>query len=112
MEKIVEALLVMIVGMIGVFISLLFFYFIIFAIQKIDDRLNRFLVQKKLQPERIQSDVAQIKPEIVAAIAAAAYETFHKPIKIKRIHFLDESQSSQWAATGRITIMGSHNIKK
>lgn len=112
MDNIVEALLIMVVGLLGVFISLFFFYCIILAIQKSDDKINRFLVKKKLQPAKIESDIAQIKPEIVAAIAAAAYETFHKPIKIKRIHFLDENQSSQWTATGRITIMGSHNIKK
>jgi Na+-transporting methylmalonyl-CoA/oxaloacetate decarboxylase gamma subunit len=112
MNNLLEALLVMIIGLSGVFLSLLFFYIIIFFLQKSDEKLNKYLVQKKLEPNIIDTNITQIKPEIVAAISAAVFETFHKKIVIKKIHFLDDDKSSQWATSGRINIMGSHNLKK
>jgi|DewCreStandDraft_4_1066084.scaffolds.fasta_scaffold00292_10 Na+-transporting methylmalonyl-CoA/oxaloacetate decarboxylase gamma subunit len=112
MEKLIEALLILFVGMTSVFLSLLFFYIVIFMIREVDEKLNNFLVQKKLVPTKLDTEKAQIKPEIVAAISAAAYQTFHQPVKIKKIHFLDDSSSREWAVSGRINIMGSHNIKK
>jgi len=114
-ELLMEALVVMLVGMSAVFASLLFFYLLIIALSKIEYRINNIRVGNLLKPKSVIKDqqaVDVINPEIVAVIAAAAYEALSKPVVIKKIRYLKQSTESSWAESGRLTIMGSHNIRK
>ena len=112
LDKILEALVVMFVGFTAVFSSLLFFFIIITLLQFIDNKLNTIRVNKKLTPliNEEKSDI-NITPEIVAVISAAVYEVIKKPVVIKKIKYLSQSESS-WSETGRMIVMGSHNIIK
>ncbi len=114
-ERLAEAIVVMIVGISAVFSSLVFFYLLIVILMAVDKKINAKKVLSKLKPTSIVKDeesLEVINPEIVAVIAAAAYEMFNKPIVIKKIHYLNQSAGTSWAESGRLTVMGSHNIRK
>lgn len=112
LDKLFEALVVMLVGVSAVFSSLLFFYIIIVILQLIDNKLNSIRVNKKLTPLKNEvDDDLKLSPEIVAVISAAIYEVVKKPIIVKKIKYLSKSDSS-WSETGRMIVMGSHNINK
>ncbi|NLO19475.1 MAG: OadG family protein [Ignavibacteria bacterium] len=112
-ERIYEALMLLVAGLGVVFTSLLMFNLLISLMIIIDERINKARVSKKLSVKK--EDAApeeKITPEIVAIITAAAVETFHKPIKIKKIHFLDRPHTTSWANTGRLNILGSHSLRR
>ncbi|MFH1051703.1 MAG: OadG family transporter subunit [bacterium] len=113
-EKLTEALIVMIVGIGGVFLSLLFFYLLMIVLNVVDSKVNKYRVNKKLSPKTKLDNIEpkiQITPEIVAVISAAAYEVFKKPVVVKKIKYLTKSATT-WSETGRMIVMGSHNINK
>ncbi len=112
-ERLSEALVVMAVGLGAVFSSLLFFYLMMIVLQYIDSKFNLYMVNKKLNPVSEPKDDKEvaITPEIVAVISAAAYEVFKKPIVVKKIKYLTKTETS-WSQTGRMIVMGSHNIEK
>lgn len=113
LEKIEEALMLLVVGMGVVFVSLFMFNILISIMKFVDEKINKMRVSKKLSIKK--EDIApeeKITPEVVAIITAAAMEAFHKPIKIKKIHFLDSHDSSSWANTGRLGVLGSHALKR
>jgi Na+-transporting methylmalonyl-CoA/oxaloacetate decarboxylase gamma subunit len=111
-DKLSESLVVMLVGISAVFASLFFFYIIIMILQFIDNKLNSIRVQKKLTPliNEEKNDL-KLSPEIVAVISAAVYEVIKKPIVVKKIKYLSQTETS-WSETGRMIVMGSHNIIK
>jgi Na+-transporting methylmalonyl-CoA/oxaloacetate decarboxylase gamma subunit len=113
LENIEEALMLLIVGLGVVFVSLFMFNILISTMKFVDEKINKMRVGKKLSIKK--EDVApeeKITPEVVAIITAAAIEAFHKPISIKKIHFLDSHDSSSWTNTGRLGVLGSHSLKR
>jgi len=113
LEKIEEALMLLVVGMGVVFVSLFMFNVLISIMKFVDEKINKMRVGKKLSIKK--EDIApeeKITPEVVAIITAAAIEAFHKPIKIKKIHFLDSQDVTPWARFGRQNILGSHLLKR
>ncbi len=112
-ENINEAIVVMIVGLGGVFTSLVFFYLLMLALNGIESRINKSRASRKLSPKPAANSEEQINisPEIVAVISAAAYETFRKPVVVKKVKYLKQTDS-KWSETGRMIVMGSHNINK
>lgn len=112
-ERLWEATLALIVGMGGVFASLVFFYLLMLVLNALETRINKLRVNKKLLPKPAASNEEQISisPEIVAVISAAAYEAFRRPVVIKKVKFLKQTDNS-WSETGRMIVMGSHNFKK
>jgi len=113
-EKLSEALIVMAVGMSGVFASLLFFYLLMVVLNYADSKINQYRVSKKLSPKAnldTNEPIVQITPELVAVISAAAYEVFKKPLVVKKIKYLNKTANS-WSESGRMIVMGSHNINK
>lgn len=113
LENIEVALMLLIVGLGVVFVSLFMFNILISTMKFVDEKINKMRVGKKLSIKK--EDVApeeKITPEVVAIITAAAIEAFHKPIRIKKIHFLDSHDSSSWTNTGRLGVLGSHSLKR
>lgn len=112
-NKLWEAIIVMIVGMGGVFASLVFFFLLMLVLNTLESKINKLRVSKKLQPKPVTSNEEQISisPEIVAVISAAAYEVFRKPVIIKKVKYLKQTDN-KWSETGRMIVMGSHNFKK
>lgn len=112
LDRIYEALMVMFVGMGIVFAALTFFYLLILALKTADEKINKLRASKKLSAESLKGITEGINPEIVAVIAAAAFEILQKPVRVKKITFLTQEEDSSWARTGRLNVITSHNILK
>lgn len=52
-----------------------------------------------------------VSPEVVAVISAAVEASLGHRIRVRRIRYRSPSGSS-WSRQGRITIMGSHYVKR
>ncbi len=106
-----EALFILVFGISAVFVSIFFFYLIIFALKKVDEKINEIRVKRKLKSGEITENANVLTPELVAVISAAVFEVINKPIHIRKIKFLKDEKSGSWTALGRLNIMGSHAIK-
>lgn len=111
-DNIYQALLVMTVGIIIVFSALTFFYLLIMLLKYADEKINKYKATKRLSPTSVGIETVDVNPEIIAVISAAAYETFHKPIRIKKIRFLHQEEDTSWSRIGRMNVISSHNIFK
>lgn len=111
MSAIEEALFILVFGMTAVFISIYFFFLVIFALKKIDEKINDFRVSKKLRAGDSIEKTNLLTPELVAVISAAVFEVINKPVHIRKIKFLKDEKSGSWTALGRQNIMGSHAIR-
>ena len=108
-----EALILMFIGMTGVFGVLTFFYLLIVVINQINAYINRSKASKKLNLEskttpKPKSD--DINPDIIAVISAAILITIKSKVEIKSIKFLKEPDDTSWARIGRLSLIESHNI--
>ena len=102
---------IIILGMLTVFTALTFFAVLIWTITTIDEKYNKFKIKnysKKVEAMKVDPDESD---EIIAVIAAAAYEMVKKPVKISKIKFLNEISTTggAWASSGRSSLMSSHN---
>lgn len=121
MDNVSEALLVLVVGMGGVFGSLIFFYLVISLLNKIDSyfvkkeeriRAGGLQESKKIEAELEQTQDEADDDELMAVITAAAFAATDKQIIVKKIQFLNQPTSNAWAQAGRLGIMASHNVQK
>ena len=113
MENIVESLLLLVVGMVGVFSSLILLAGMIWLFRFADEEMNRRRIKKYSQKVETKQVEDEINDELVAVISAAAATAFHKSIIVKKIQFLDQKASGgSWAVTGRLNVMASHAISK
>lgn len=111
-EKLGESFLLLAVGMTGVFVSLLLLACMIWIFRVTDEWLNRKRIQKYSEQLESQHVLDDINDELVAVLSAAASSVIKKAIKVRRIHFLGDTDSTSWASTGRLNIMASHLIPK
>jgi sodium pump decarboxylase gamma subunit len=113
-DNFIESLLLLVVGMAGVFSALLLLAAMIWTFRMIDERLNKRRIQK--YAAKVESKLVDdvINDELVAVLTAAAASVLKKPIRMKRIQFLAGAgtDSAAWAATGRLNVMASHSIPK
>jgi sodium pump decarboxylase gamma subunit len=109
-----EALLIMVVGLGGVFASLLMLMLMIAGMRAIDERLNARRIRtytEKVESKQIDSD--ELNDEIVAAITAAVSTVLKPHVVVRRIRFLSTVPGEEtWAVTGRTGIMTSHTVPK
>ena len=111
-ENLGESVVLLAVGVTGVFVCLLLLALMIWAFRTADEWLNKKRIQK--YSERVESHLADedINDELVAVLSAAASSILKKHIKVRRIHFLGDTEGTSWASTGRLNIMASHLIPK
>ena len=112
-EKLVEALIMMVVGMGAVFVVLSSFSLIIWLMKYLDSKFTKG--PKALPILKVQKEFFETKTEseLVAVITAAAMQCFGSKIKVHKIHFLhDQTVHTGWANTGRVNVMASHSINK
>lgn len=112
-EKLIEALLLMVVGMAGVFASLLLLAAMIFGFRWWDETSNARKIRKyatKLAEEPAQQD--ELNDELIAVLSAAVESTFGKGVVIRRIALFGKPGSNAWKSHGRQTIMSSHTINQ
>ncbi|MBX7152104.1 hypothetical protein K1X84_10715 [bacterium] len=111
-EKLLESVLLLFVGMGGVLISLSGFAAMIWLFKILDEKFNTYRIRH--YSETLESTPSEDEPndELVAVITATAVAILKKPVVIRKIHFLNRSAGSSWAVTGRLNIMASHLISK
>lgn len=107
-----ESLIILLVGLLAVLLSLTLFAILIEIIKRLDEKANALLI--RWYSKRTQSDETtdEINDELIAVLTAAAYLSIHKPVLIRRVHFLNDRGGTAWSVTGRLNIMASHLIKK
>ncbi|MBI5473035.1 MAG: OadG family protein [Ignavibacteriae bacterium] len=113
MELIFESLLLLVVGMSGVFASLLLLAGMIWLFRFADETLNKRRIQTYSKKVELHEVVDEVNDEVVAVITAAVTAALRKPVVVRRVQFLNQkSGSASWAVTGRVNIMASHAIAK
>lgn len=121
-ERLSEGFLVLVVGMGGVMISLLFFYFVIAFINKADAWFVNYQ-KEKAEKERLrnlppQTQIANAESEmeddeeLLAVITAAAESMLSGRVLVKSLRFLRSSSSTTWATIGRMNLISSHDVQK
>ncbi len=116
-EKLIEALEVLVIGMGGVFTSLIFFYLLIVLLKKIDGMIQakesktlEIATNQRKEAEDL-SRINEIDNELIAVISAAAYSIVRKPVRVKTISFLGNKDDSTWSQIGKIDVISSHNVQ-
>lgn len=113
MEILLESLLIMLVGMTGVFISLVLLAGMIWSFRWMDEELNKRRIRKYAQKVELQQVEDEINDELVAVLSAAAATALRKSVVVRKVQFLNQkSNSASWAVTGRLNVMASHAISK
>lgn len=112
-ENLIDALLLGAVGMTVVFAGLLLINWFISLLAKL-------LVAEESPVERVPVTVpakalepaGAIGPKTVAVITAAAVAAVGRPVRVQRITFINHNTISAWAERGRVSIQGSHNVRR
>jgi len=112
MERFVESLLLLVVGMAVTLTALSFLAGMIWVMKWADEKLNARKIRTYAQKVETRQVDDEMNDEIVAVIAAAASAAIRKRVTIKRITFLSPGPGQAWAVTGRLNIMASHAIAK
>lgn len=108
-ENVIDALVLSGVGMTVVFAGLL-------LINGFISLLARLFVQKEPPAETLpaRAVVTPDSPDAVtmAVITAAAVAAVGRPVRVQRITFINHNTISAWAERGRVSIHGSHNLRR
>lgn len=107
-----ESLLLLVVGMTIVLASLLLLAGMISGLKTLDERINRFRIRRYSEKVETEKKEDEVNDELVAILAAAVMTTLRKPVLVRKVRFLGETQGGAWASTGRLSIMASHRIIK
>jgi len=112
-DRLIESLLLLALGMTGVFCSLILLAGMIQLLKVVDEWLNRRRIERYTREiETKTMDAEELNDELAAVVTAAAVATLKKPIAIRRIRLFDSREAGAWAVTGRLNIMASHAIAK
>jgi Na+-transporting methylmalonyl-CoA/oxaloacetate decarboxylase gamma subunit len=111
-EDLLKSLLLLVVGITGVFASLLFFAAMIWAFKRVDERLNARRIRQYARKIETLPPEDELNDEVVAVLTAAAVTAIQRKIMVRRIQFLGPDSGPAWAATGRLNIMASHLISR
>ena len=111
-DNLIEAVILLVVGMSVVLISLSMLAGLIRGMKSLDERFNIFRIKKydeKIKTEHVEDES---NDELVAVLTAAAMAAMKKTVQIRRVQFLSADAETAWAVTGRVNIMASHHISK
>ena len=111
-DPILEAFLLLVVGMAAVFSALLLLAGMIRLLKWGDAQINAMRIRKYADKVETHQVDDEVNDEIVAVITAAVASTIRKPVVVRTIRFLDNGAEPAWAVTGRLNIMASHAITR
>jgi len=111
-QNIIEAVLVLVVGMAVVFLALILLAGMIRMLEWTDRRINSLRIKKYAEKVETHKVDEEINDEIVAVLSAAVATALRKPVRIRKIRFLSGGPAQAWAVTGRLNIMASHAITR
>ncbi len=112
LNLLLDASLVLVVGMGVVVLSLLMFAGLIVVLRASDERFNIFRIRRYNAKVEAAPAHEGVNDELVAVLTAAAAVAIRKPVRIRRMRFLDTASAGAWTSTGRLNIMASHAIPK
>jgi sodium pump decarboxylase gamma subunit len=111
-DKMLESMLLLAVGMGGVFASLLILAGMIWLFKYADEQFNAWRIRTYAQKVEANPEGDGINDEVAAVIAAAVVAALKRPVIIRRMRFLGPAPDASWAVAGRVNIMASHSIAK
>lgn len=53
-----------------------------------------------------------VEPQTLAVLTAAAYAAVGRPVRVRRVTFINEDTVSAWKDVGRVGVHASHNIRR
>ena len=101
-----------IVGVVVVFGALIAIMIMLGALQKIGMATTAPPPAPVAAPVVAPGRPADLSPELVAVITAAAIAAVGQPIRVRRIRFAGTATNPTWAETGRRDIHTSHRLRK
>jgi len=84
MENFLESVILLVVGMGGVFAALFLLAGMIWLFKAADERLNRRRIRKYSEAVETAQGVEEVNDEIVAVLSAAAVSALKKTIRVRR----------------------------
>lgn len=70
-------------------------------------------VDPAVAPATETADVpAGLDPRTLAVLSAAAYAAVGRPVRLRRITFINENTVSGWKEAGRTAVQSSHNLRR
>lgn len=112
MENLLQSLVLLAVGMGGVFAALLLLAGMIWLLRAADEQLNRRRIRQYAKSVEAETGVEELNDEIVAVLSAAAVAAMRRSVRIRRVRFLTAGREGAWAVTGRLNVMASHQISR
>ncbi len=112
MDNLVQSLLLLVVGMTGVFLSLVLLAGMIWLFRYVDEEINRRRIKTYATKVETKQVDDELNDELVAVLTAAVATAMRKAITIRKIQFLGQPAGAAWSVTGRLNIMASHAISK
>ncbi len=111
-DNLLESLILLVVGMGGVFAALLLLAGMIWLLRWADEWLNQRRILAYAQKVETHAVDTDLNDEVIAVLAAAASSTLKKRVTVRRVRFLSPRSGSTWASSGRLNIMASHLIQR
>jgi Na+-transporting methylmalonyl-CoA/oxaloacetate decarboxylase gamma subunit len=111
-EMLLQATLILLVGLVVVFSSLLLFAGTILLLRALDERFNLFRIRRYTARVEASPLAQDMNDELVAVLTAAAVAALRRPVRIRRMRFLESGTAGAWTSTGRLNIMASHAISR
>jgi Na+-transporting methylmalonyl-CoA/oxaloacetate decarboxylase gamma subunit len=111
-DSFLDSLLLLIVGMGGVFAALILMAGMIWTMRSSDDWLNALRIRRYAKKVEEKPPEDEITDEIVAVLAAATTAALRRQVRIRKVRFLGTQPAGTWAVTGRLNVMASHQISR
>jgi Na+-transporting methylmalonyl-CoA/oxaloacetate decarboxylase gamma subunit len=105
-----EALLLALVGMSVVFLALVTIGVFIYLLGRVF--VNRPSAAPAAAMSAAPLGAGQLDARTIAVISAAAFAAVGRPVRVQRITFINRNTISAWAERGRVSIHGSHNVRR
>jgi Na+-transporting methylmalonyl-CoA/oxaloacetate decarboxylase gamma subunit len=112
-QDLIDALLLGAVGMTVVFTGLLLINWFIALLARLLRAAEKPAEAAPVPvPAQASPALGEVEPATVAVITAAAVAAVGRPVRVQRITFINHNTISAWAERGRVSIHGSHNVRR
>lgn len=112
-DTFLQSLILLVVGMGGVFCALLLLAGMIWLLKSADDWTNRFRIRRYAREAATHAEEGEgLNDEIVAVVTAAAMAAARRRVRVKTVRFLTPLTAGAWSSSGRLSIMASHQIAR
>lgn len=74
--------------------------------------LSKEVVEPAAAPATETAEPAGLDPQTLAVLSAAAYAVVGRPVRLRRVTFINENTVSGWKEAGRTAVQSSHNLRR